>query len=274
MKKILITAAFAAIAVSAFSFDSEKIVPKGKVNSYSKTDYSVTSKFGEYFRTPDAKYVHVFDQTGLEIESSEYSPKDVLIDKITYGYDVSRNLISETCSDGNGNLLWKSEYSYQTDGKLKDVSTYDAGGVLTGKKIYKNTANEEAESVYNADGALVSKTITKTDERGRSVTVNKYFADGSLESSKNCTYNDAGALAQTENIGADGKIVSRTLVVYDDKAFVKEIQEYDGEGNVTQRAIYKNEVSGNPIKVTTYSVSEKFGGTVNELIDIVEYVYK
>ena len=62
--------AAAVMCVSAFAFDVTEYLPlKGTVKNYTRTDYGITSKFGEYFRTPEMKIVRVFDRAGREIES-------------------------------------------------------------------------------------------------------------------------------------------------------------------------------------------------------------
>ena len=68
MKKLL-TFAFAAIfGLSLFAADIFTYAPlKGAIKSYTKTEYSIASKFGNYFRTPSVKYLHTFNDKNQEI---------------------------------------------------------------------------------------------------------------------------------------------------------------------------------------------------------------
>ena len=70
MKKVF--SSLFVLGFSFFTFAGEPVLttaPTGGVKSYIKTDYVVASKFGEYFRTPSAKYQHVFNEFGQEIEN-------------------------------------------------------------------------------------------------------------------------------------------------------------------------------------------------------------
>ena len=60
MKKILSGVLALVLAGSAFALDSENFIPEGTVASYTKTEYAVSTKFGDYFRSVAAKHVHVF----------------------------------------------------------------------------------------------------------------------------------------------------------------------------------------------------------------------
>ena len=72
MKKFLTVGFLALISSSLFAINVFKYVPfEGSVKSYSQTDYSIASRYGNFFRTPELKVVHVFEN-GKEVESSEY----------------------------------------------------------------------------------------------------------------------------------------------------------------------------------------------------------
>jgi len=272
MKKLILTALIAVTAYSAFAFDSSAFTPAGKVTSYTKTDYSVTAKFGEFYRSPKSKYVHVFDATGLETETSEYNAKDVIIDKISYQYDASRNLVSSVFTDATNAVVWKTMMVYEA-GKLKEESEFDKDNKLSGKTIYKYSGSTTDESYYDANGKLLSKTITKSNDANKLAEEAQYFEDGSLDVKKVYTYNDKGLLSQIETFDSTETSTGKSVYKYDDKGFISEVQVYY-EDTLTERNIYKNDANGNPTKITTYMVSEKFGSTVNELQAITEYIYK
>lgn len=274
MKKIILTAAALLITAGSFALDSESLKVQGDFSSYTKTEYSVTSKFGDYFRTPAAKHVHVYNSTGLETEVSSYNAKEILVDKVNYSYDISRNLISEVYTDANANVTSKIEYTYQADGKLKDSTTYDAAGVLTGKIIMKYTDKESTEAVYDGEGALLGKVICVSDDSGNPLVIYNYCADGSLISKEVRSYLENGKVYQVEGFNANGDLTGKTVYVYDETATLKEIQNYDGKSMIQERIIYKMDNDGNPVKITSYSVGMKFGAIANELQNIVEYVYK
>ena len=90
MKKFIATAISLCLGISAFAFDgSAFLAPAAGVKSYIKTDYLVSSKFGEYFRTPNVKYQHVFNNFGQEVENTELTVDGKIVDKIVYEYDAA-----------------------------------------------------------------------------------------------------------------------------------------------------------------------------------------
>ena len=100
MKKFIATAISLCLGISAFAFDgSAFLAPAAGVKSYIKTDYLVSSKFGEYFRTPNVKYQHVFNNFGQEVENTELTVDGKIVDKIVYEYDAAGRIVSQTGYD-------------------------------------------------------------------------------------------------------------------------------------------------------------------------------
>ena len=74
MKKVLLSALIATAGFLAFAFDDSPFMkPNGEPKSYTQTEFTISTKFGDYYRTPAVKYKHTFNDAGLEIESAEYS---------------------------------------------------------------------------------------------------------------------------------------------------------------------------------------------------------
>ena len=250
MKKVILLALGAFAACSVFAFDTESIVPASRVNSYTKTDYAVISKFGEYFRTPTVKHIHSY-KNGKEVEVASYTVKkasdsaenkEMLVDKTVFTYNAAGKLEASSFYDANQKLIWKSIKEYGADGNLVSESEYNAENVLAGKTIYK----------YEATGRPVEEFL--------------YFADGSLDRLSLTRYTDDGKISQVEVWEGAGHPSTKQCYVYErTTGAVKEIQSFDGQGNLFERVIYNNDAKGNPQKVYKYSVSRKFGEVVNEL---------
>jgi hypothetical protein len=274
MKKIVSIMLASTLALSTFAFDTEEFTPVGNVSSYTKTEYSVTTKFGDYFRMVNAKYVHVYDGSGLEIETSTYNSKDALVDKVTYTYDTSRNLTSCVCSDSAGNTVVKTTLEYYADGKIKAESEYDANGNITGKIIYKYEGQKTTESYYDSEGALISSNIATVNADNKPVEKYCYYGDGKLEKRIVYTYLENGKISFTETFDNTDKKIRKEQWRYDVNGGIAEIQATDAAGTLVQRDIYKCDAKGNPLKINMYTVAEKFGSTVNELQSITEYAYK
>ena len=272
MKKTLFILAAAALTVQAFAFDSGASLKPNGSTEYTKTEYQITEKFGDYYRSPRAKFVHVFDSTGKEVESSELTSKDALVDHITYKYEGS-NLVETVCTDSAGKVSWKITTTYDANGNKVDESEFNASNNLVNRTIWKINGKQTDESYYNADGALLSKIITKYDDLNRIEEVAQYHAAGFLEEKAIYSYNDAGKLSEISYFNG-ANIQSRKVVYRFDASYqITEEQTYNAANKLIVRVIYKYDNSGNIVKTTTYNVAEKFGTTVNELAGISEYAY-
>ena len=273
MKKSLFILAATALSAQVFAFDSEATLnPAVTVGEYTKTEYQITEKFGDYYRSPRAKFVHNFDSTGRETESSELTSKDTLVDHTTYKYE-GNNLTETICTDADGKISWKITAVYDASGNKTEESEFNAANTLINKTIWRLNGNQVDESYYNADGALLSKIITQKDDQNRTAEVSQYAAAGNLEQKAVYTYNDAGKLSEISYSNAVGAQTKKVVYRFDASYQITEEQTYNPENKLIVRVIYKYDASGNIIKTTTYTVAEKFGTTVNELTGISEYAY-
>ena len=272
MKKTLFIFAAAALSAQTFAFDSSVSIKPNGTNEYTKTEYQITEKFGDYYRSPRAKFVHVFDSNGREIQSAELTSKDSVVDNISYRYEGD-NLVETICTDGDGKISWKITATYDSNGNKIDESEFNASNNLVNRTIWKINGSQTDESYYNADGTLLSKIITKFDDMGRVAEVSQYHAAGFLEEKSVYSYNDAGKLSEISFYNGANILSKKVVYRFDASYQITEEQTYNAVNRLIVRVIYKYDGSGNIIKTTTYNVAEKFGTTVNELAGISEYAY-
>jgi len=274
MKKILLALSLTAAAFSLHAFDTAApIAVKTGIREYTRTGYIITEKFGDYYRSPSAKYVHVFDVNGKEIESTELTNKDILVDKVVYEYNTAGQLVTTTCTDAEGKINWKIITTYDANGNKIDESQFNASDILVSKSIWKYNGKQAEESYYDTDGSLLSKTITKFDDAGREAEVCQYASEGYLEEKRVFSYNDANKLSEITYSGTSGAVSRKIVYRFDANYAITEEQTYDASNKLVTRVIYKYDDNGNITRTTTYNVAEKFGTTVNELIDINEYTF-
>ena len=282
MKKILIALMAATVVAGAFAFDRNGFNPAGKLSTYTKTDYNIVSKFGSTYRSVAVKYVHDFNTAGVETACTGFNSKNAQVDRITYEYNDRNNLVSSTFYDGQNTMIWKTTLEYDTSNRLTAESEFDKDNRLSGKTIYeyndkdvaKGKESKIVESYYDGNGKLLSRSITTMNAAGKPAELARYYGDGSLDQREIYSYNDYGVLSQIEYIEPDGKTKTKLVYRYDaGKGYLTEIDTYNANSVLYQREIYKNDGKGNPTSVSVYSVSEKFGGTVNELQKQSAYTY-
>ncbi len=271
MKKICSVICASLVGFSAFAYDiTENIKPVGSVKSITKTEYTISSKFGDYFRTPSVKFLTYFDAAGKQTESLELTPRDAIVNKIQNVYDAYGNLTETTAYDSENVLLWKSSSTYEGS-KKKETSEYAKDGSMRNKIIYSYDSDSTDETFYDAEGAIVRKVVYYYSVSGLLEKEMDYFGDGTLDSVTTYEYGEGGKIFKIcKTSGAD----TTSDVFYYTKDGLSEVATYDGENNLSVRKIVKNDSNGNIIKVTTYSVSNKFGKTMNEMTEMVEFAYQ
>ena len=275
MKKILTLVAVAAMSFSLFGLDIFNYVQiNGNVKNYTQIDYDIGSKFGNYTRTPVLKTITMLDNSGRAVEMTELSARDAILNKTTSKYDVYGNLIEQTCYDADSKLLWRDVVTYN-NGQKADSSEYDKNGSLRSKIIYAYAEGKLSEETgYDGDGALIWKIIYKYNPAGKIADTFEYSADGSLETQETYTYLDDGKIESLVTFNAFTGETTRKVFRYAANATLSEITTYDEAKQVTNRLIIKYDAGGNVSKVSEYNVAQKFGTTVNELIEMSEYSYQ
>lgn len=269
MKKLILAACFTVMAGFAFATDINLKIDG--VSSYTRTEYSVTSKFGDYFRSVTGKQVHNFIN-GIETEVLTHNSKDEVTDRVVYKYDSEFNLSNVIYLDSAGNEMMKVEYEY-LDGELKSYSEFNEDGSFTAKTIFKKESNRVEQNDYDAAGKLQSKFITKVNGDELPVEYVVYNGDGSLAQYEKFFYDESKRISMKEVYGPENTIVEKTYYRYDSNGNLSELQLYDGEEKLRQRHVVKNDAYGNPVRISIYDVAEKFGTVVNELVSMSDYSY-
>ena len=272
MKKLLLAALTASLSLSVFGYDIFSYVSiNGNAKSYTQTEYSVSTKFGDYFRTPVGKTTHTLNEAAKDVEVTEYTPRDVLVNKTQISFDASGKETGLVCVNADGETEYKEVYSYK-NGQKSDVSSYGKDGSLEGKIIYAYEAGlMTEETAYDGDGVLIWKNVYKYEESKLSKKC-RYFADGTLQEEENYKYSNTGAIESiTTNNTSWG--TKQEVFRYASNGQLSEIITYDDENKVCDRLVIKYDAQGNVAKVSDYSVAEKFGTTVNELGYLAEFTY-
>lgn len=275
MKKVLISALVFAAGFLAFAFDDSPFMkPNGAPKSYTQTEFTISTKFGDYFRTPAVKYKHTFNEAGLEIESAEYSVAGQLASKIVYEYGPDKQIASQSCYDGEGNLFWKVSAVFDKNGKRIEENEYDSKGALLGKTIYKYDGPDSIdETYYNSRGDLIWKNTYKYNSEQKLVENCSYFSNGTLDIKKIFVYSTDGKLAEINSYNQLNEQIAREVNIYNAEGLLTEYAVYGSDGKRRSRIFYKYDDKKNVIKQTTYNIAQKFGNTVNEMVGQSDFEY-
>lgn len=276
MKKVLLVvcAVFAAFSLSAFDV-MDYVSLKDGVKEYTCTEYSVASKFGDYFKTISGKVTHKIDEAGNDVESTQYSARGVLENVVKTSYDSLGAVMNQAGFNDKDELLWKTENVYKK-GSRTEVNDYDAEGNLKNKTILKYEDDLMVdETGYDSKGVLVWKNIYKYDDQKRCMKISQYDAEGKLDSEIGYIYREDGKLESITEIDTV-EVSTQKVFRYSTAGILTEVTTYElyESGNkVCERMILKYDDDNNLSKISDYMVSEKFGGIVNELVYMADYTY-
>lgn len=276
MKKIVAALTCLSLGLSLFAFDILDFVSvKEGVTEYTCTEYSVATKFGDYFKTVSGKTTYKLDNYGHEIETASYSPRGALESLIKSTYDAGGNIEKQEGYNSSDSLVWKTEYGTKK-GARNEINDYDPEGNLRNRTIlkYENDLLVD-ETGYDSLGVLIWKNTYKYDENQRVIKECQYQADGSLVAEIGYKYKDDGKLESVTEIDVMQNSIQRVFR-YAATGFITEVTTYNmfESGNkVSERMILKYDDDGNLSKISDYQVAEKFGTTVNELVYMADYTY-
>lgn len=278
MKKFSIFSIIIFASFCAFAIDNSPFLhpqPHGGVKSYTETNFEITTKFGDYYKTPQVRFQHKFNENGLEIESIEYSATNRLISKTIYTYNEDGKIALQICYDDKENAIWQISTTFDSNGDKLEDSEFDGKDNLTGKSVYKNECgNPVEETYYNSKGELIWKNIYKYSDANQLEESFSYFSNGRLDIRCKYKYDKFGKLLEITSFDASDKIVSNEVFIYNDDDTVNEYAIYGADGKRRTQIFYKYDENKNCVKSTTYNVAQKFGTTVNEMVDQSDFEYE
>lgn len=280
MKRHVFSAVFALCAAMLAAQGTGDPIGRGGATACTKTTYDVTSRFGEYWRrasgteTRRARDGRLYEIVTYTQDGSAHSAVE------TFYYDAGGALESTitvyTPADGAGGDEYEVDkaYEYDADGRVTSITeTLFETGELRTKTMYRYDGNVRTESVYDANGALASRTFRITDENTHLTLEDAvYNGDGTLAYRRDYTYTADGKIRTADDYDAEGVRTHGVLWIYDENGFIAEERVFTGD-DITGRRIYKTDSFGNPLRISYYSVAEKFGGLGHELFRMDEFEY-
>jgi hypothetical protein len=181
---------------------------KGKVKSFTESQYGAEDRFGE-------------------IQKTNLSFKYIM------RYDAKGNGIEAFCYNADGSFNSKETYQYAKGNRI-ETNYYSANGSFDGKYInkYDDKDNRIEANNYSANGSLDHKYIMKYDAKGNQIEANYYKADGSLDLKYIMKYDAKGNQIEENYYKADGSLDYKETYQY----------KFDGKGNWIKRITFKNQI--------------------------------
>ncbi|HEX6185324.1 MAG TPA: hypothetical protein VFZ44_15675 [Pyrinomonadaceae bacterium] len=123
------------------------------------------------------RFTHVYDDSGNDVEVSQFDAKDNLKTRRVYVPQAGEELTY----DGDGGLRYRRVFVRGYDGRLIETRLYDATGALKERRANERAGGLPVWNTYRADGTLRQRDTYTRERDGRHRTVMQtYGADGSV----------------------------------------------------------------------------------------------
>ncbi|HEX8500942.1 MAG TPA: hypothetical protein VF659_10165 [Pyrinomonadaceae bacterium] len=195
--------------------------------------------------SPRAKYVHLYDDAGNEVEMSFFDGRGDLQMRRVY-----RPAAGETLTyNGDGSLRDRRVVVTRPDNTQLETRLYDGAGVLVERSVNERDAKKSVWSTYRGDGTLKKRDTHSLDYGGPHHTESETFAAdgvtpvGRRVSDADAAATDLRAVNEGHNPGP-----RRT----------RETREYDSHRNLSKQTTFRwNEATGEfePAAVTYYTIT-------------------
>ena len=177
------------------------------------------------------------------------------ISEITY--NEKGNKAEETKSKGDGSLVNRSVFDYDTGGSLTAVTVYSADGSVHLKKTYKYVNRAEGrtieESVHKGGSTLLTKAVISHDDKGRVKDFSAFNADGKPTTRQVVIYNANGKQAEIDYFQDSSSQMGKTLFIYDTQGKLTERQDIGADGSQSGRTVFSGDIErGADFTITEY----------------------
>lgn len=204
---------------------------RGAVKSVRVETSKLINEAGEYTGGPrEIVETHSFNAAGNLIEESFSTVEGNLLYKVAYSYGESGRKTERTILDPKGNARQRRVYTYDDRGNLDEQANYNAEGGLHSKSEYSYEGARLMESsTYNAKGALVDRWVYGYDEKGNRNVETRYFADGSVDTKQVYALDEKGNRLEVSSYNAKDELIQKEKYSY----------EFTSNGNWAKRTTTK-----------------------------------
>jgi len=166
-----------------------------------------------------------YDTQGNPIKDVSYNPPGVVDQTIESKYDDQNRLIEEACFDGEEDLLEKTFFVWDTDGKK-----------INEEKHYLDGSIDTTVFTYNSDGHLIEKLCKNDDDE---IEYKEEFKFEGKQLVEYLRYNEDKEVEEKKSLRFNNNLIEAEVhwIAEEDIETTKEYR-YDEEGNVEKELYY------------------------------------
>lgn len=171
-----------------------------------------------------------------------------LIDAIDSGniVDYWGNIRKMAGYDGNGNLLWWHEYTYDEKRIPVASTSYDSNGNQTGQVFseFDEHGNQIVGPSYDTGTGVVCRYESKYDDDGNEIEFIEYNQEGKIESRTANEYDEVGNCIKTSYYDSDGSLNQYYLFSYDANGNAIREDSYNADGQLSWYHVNEYDAAG------------------------------
>lgn len=251
LTKIIISIFFLFIPLLTLTFilqcgNTQDKIHISKSNSNKKKKEIIDQNAKELIKAKELKVKVRKRFAGFFESNGSYPKKMVLVEKVIFDEKGNRKQSIRYKSTGEVDLNY--EFTYDKNGNLISMDTYDGFGNLKGRKESQYDINnkEVVRKLLNDRSSGELKTELKYDSENRLIKSINYSKDGIVISTQNYEY-DGELLIKSITKDADGRQISEIIFEYDSNGYlIKETQSSIQGNNIIT---YKYDANGNLIEI-------------------------
>lgn len=251
--------------------DVEKLDLKGNVKVFEEKNFDATEKFGEPVKLKLRDWTILnFDTSGNIIEKKSLYENGEILSIEKYNYNNENKIIEKNYVMGD--ISYLSKYIYDKNGNNIEETIYTNGKIEI-KNINKFDKNKNLidHRLYNYEGVLKDKTLSKFNELNLEIETEEYSFNGTscvFTNKKSNEYDENGNLIEQKYYDEKGNLEFIYKYVYDennneieniftkDNTIKKNKRTIDKFGNCIEGIEYHNDIQKNKFK-NTFSYDKK-----------------
>jgi uncharacterized protein YxeA len=201
--------------------------------------------------------VHIVRSEKTELSGARDKKSHQRTEISQVAYNERGNKTEETKSRGDGSLVNKGIFDYDTAGNLVAVTVYNADGSPYLKRSYKYVDKARGrtteEYVYKDGNTLLTKAITAYDDKGRAIELATFDANGKPGLRQVISYNAKGKQAEIEYFQESNSRTGKAVFIYDDQGNLIGENIFGADGSQSGRMVFSGDAErGADVTITEY----------------------
>jgi hypothetical protein len=249
---------------------------KGNVKTMTVTEYDFdTDDDGNVEKEWERKVRKSYNRHGYMVEECRYYEDGSLNRKTTVERDSLGIAIKRQLHfNGDGELLGTGIYSYDDNGNLAEIATYDHSGNMTDRLsyVYDNKGNQIEEKhqmllLLNGKSSVAGEFVSKGECKDGLLHKKEAYQDGKKIAEHRMTYNAAGKIEGQTTFDGDGDFRWRHVFHYNEQGDAYKWIGYSESGKVRAEGgnRFEYDSQGNAIKKQSCQNGELISEEIREM---------